>query len=200
MRAPRNEYEFDDQLWQVSRSGAPAAVDWLRARLNDATLPKGVTRAFILVELGEYLDMAGEHDAAGIEFRAAVSDQGAALPDARCYLAKWCLQHGDSAEGRRLIDEIWSERSKDPDVYVFVGEIYEERGELSAAIRWFTAGLLRSMRDVNVPESNVLLLLASRRRVRLAHGFTEDDYDEMAGIGMAEAGRSQRHAWNQGAT
>ena len=159
----------------MSSRGAPATVDWLRARLEDAQLPAGITRASLLVNLGEYLGMAGQTEAAGEAFRAAVADVGAAHPDARCYLAGWCLRSGNADEGRRLFAEIWAGRPSDWSVYLHVGETFEEADDAREAIRWFTAGAMRAERAGDL--INAQMLMAARGRVRRAEGFAEDEYD-----------------------
>ena len=65
-------------------------------------------------------------------------------------------------------------------MYLYVGELFEMRDDLATATKWFTTGAMRAMRDDDVPLSEVAILLTSRRRVRLAQGFTEDDYDILA--------------------
>ena len=50
----------------------------------------------------------------------------------------------------------------------------------SGAIKWLTAGALRSLRDDDQSLRDLQFILSARRRVRLAQGFDEDDYDVMA--------------------
>lgn len=101
-------------------------------------------------------------------------------PDPRCYLAGWLLDHGDEDAGRLLAAQIQAERPDDADVYEFVGEAFESIDDLAEATRWFTTGALRLLSDedsgLGYDEAR---LLQGRRRVRLAQGFTEDDYDRL---------------------
>lgn len=46
-----------------------------------------------------------------------------------------------------MVKELRPERSADPALYVYVGESFEESGDLGVATRWFTMGLLRCARD-----------------------------------------------------
>jgi predicted Zn-dependent protease len=181
VQVPRNDAELEAEIIQRELSGGPAAaVAYCREVLDAPKLPKGSTRAALLVHVGEYSQMAGDVEAAGEAFRAAVADGGHAAPDARCYLAGWQLEHGDSIEGQRLIAQMWEERPTDPDVYQFVGELAEGQDEFAAAAKWFTAGALRALEHDRTSSGPVALLLLARRRVRQVQGLPEDDYDEIA--------------------
>lgn len=80
-----------------------------------------------------------------------------------------------------MVDEIWHERPTHPDVYLYLGELYELHDDLARATRWFTAGAMRAMRNDRLPLHHLAMLFIARRRVRLAQGFTENDYDIIAG-------------------
>ncbi len=128
--------------------------------------------------------MAGDITRAERAFRQAVAeppDDERSAPDPRCYLGGWCVKHGDPVEGRRVLDELWRSRPRGVATYVEVGELLEELGDGSGAIKWLTAGALRSLRDDDQPLQDVQFILAVRRRVRLTQGFDEVDYDVMAG-------------------
>lgn len=173
--------KLEDEITQRELSGGPAAAAaYCREVLDAPKLPEGITRASLLVHLGEYSAMAGDHEAAGEAFRAAVADGGQAKPDARCYLAGWHLEHGDSLEGQRLIAQMWEERPTEPDVYEFIGELAETQDELAAAAKWFTAGALRALEHDRTSSGPVARLLLARRRVRRHQQLPEDDYDEIA--------------------
>jgi predicted Zn-dependent protease len=136
VRAPRDEAELDDRIIQRSLAHGPAAAAaYCHEVLDSGSWPADVSRAMLLVHVGEYSAMAGDQAAAETAFREAVADAGRARPDARCYLAGWCLEHGTLDEGQRLIDDIWRERPTDPDVYLYLGELHEERDDLAGATR-----------------------------------------------------------------
>lgn len=187
MTDAKSEWEFFTRVRRIARRDGPAgAAAYVRGLLDGDQLPPGVSPALAHVEIGEHLNDAGDHAAAGQAYRAALSADGTVEPDARCYFIQWCLEHGDRAEGEQLLAQVRSERSTDPGLYLFVGEMYEHLGDLGSATRWLTAGAMRTLRSDEAPMEDVQDLLLARRRVRLAQGFDEDDYDELA-IDMAAA-------------
>lgn len=178
MSRRRDDTRLADEIAERAVSGGPpAAAAYCRELLDATPLPKGVTRAALLVLAGKYAKAGGDHVAAGEAFREAVADGGHVVPDARGYLAAWHLEHGEAAEGQRLIAQVLDERPTDPDVYLFVGELFEEQGDLGAATKWFTAGALRALEHDRTSSGPVAALLLRRRRARLAQGLPEDDYD-----------------------
>ncbi len=186
MRLPRDEEEFTDRMLDAMRTSGPLKVVALcRAMLDSHRLPADVSRAEVLLELGEHLDLDGQHVEAGEVLRAAVADGGPTTIDARCLLARWCLDHGDAAEGEALLQQLWAERRRDLSVCVFVGELFERRGDLATATRWLSTGAVHVERQLDDSPLEVVRLLGSRRRVRRTQGFTPDDLD-MAAAGMAE--------------
>ena len=186
MRLPHDADEFTDRILDLSATAGPEKVVTLcRTILTSGRLPAGISRAEMLSELGEHLSAAGQHAEAGEALRAAVVDGGQTSIDARCLLAKWCLDHGDAAEGEALLRQLWAERRGDLAVCVFVGELFESRGDLTTATRWLTAGAVRAERHLDESPLEFARILGSRRRVRLAQGLIEDDLD-MAAAGITE--------------
>ncbi|MGI8577090.1 MAG: tetratricopeptide repeat protein [Nocardioidaceae bacterium] len=181
MRRPSDSSEFTDQVLELLRRSGPAGViRFCQELLDGEQLPEGVSRADLLTEIGQYSEIAGYADAAVVAYQDAIAEGRPWFSDPRQYLASWHFEHGDLSEGQRFLDEIWSERPRSPRVCHYVGELHEHRGDLAAAIRWLTAGALTAMRDDDAAPVEAALLLIARRRVRLAQGFTDDDYDEMA--------------------
>jgi hypothetical protein len=176
----RDADEFTTML--LNADTPSRSVQICQAILRSDRVPAGLTRAEVLTELGEHLAMAGQAQKAGEAFRAALADGGATTIDPRCLLAKWCLEYGDPAEGAELLRQLWAERRRDIPVCVFVGEMYERRGEHAAAIRWLTSGATHAEQHFREEEPvEIVRLLVARRRVRRANGFCDDDLDELAG-------------------
>ena len=183
VRLPKTDDAFSDQILWHAQHGPANAAAYCRKILDSGALPRGISRAELLVDLGEYSQMAGDVAAAGQAFREAVAESGTEVDsgtDPRPYLAEWCLAHGDPEEGRRVLDEVWRSRPRSVHPYISVGELLEEQGDDAGAIKWLTAGALRALRDDGQTLGDVQFILAARRRVRLAQGFDEDDYDVMA--------------------
>ena len=160
------------------RDGPAAGAAYCRELLDD--LPSFASRAHVLVHLGDCCEMAGDAEGAEDAFREAVADGGAAFPDACSHLAAWLIRAGRAAEAEPLLAEFRAARPQDPSVYEYVAEGYEEAGDLAAATRWFTSGVLRLERVPGVTDRQLYYLLIGRWRVRKAQGLDEDEYDELA--------------------
>lgn len=136
----------------------------------------------LLVMAGEQWAYAGETDRALQLFRRAVQTGDRVEPDVRCYLIDALLGAGQRDEADKLAEELRRSRPGNPDAYLFVGDAYEEAGDLGASLRWFTSGMLKTLKDEAADEVDVVLLIRSRRRVREAMGFPPDEYDELADL------------------
>lgn len=177
MAAARDMDELTDFIAERSRSlGPSAAAEFCRELLAD--LPPYASRAELLVQLAEHCELAGDQASAERAYRDAVADGEAIEPDARAFLTCWCIVHGDRAEGERLAVELLKSRPKNPDDYQIVAEGYEQIGDLAAAAKWLTAGVLRLESELS--DGRLYYLLISRRRVRQAQGLDEDEYDALA--------------------
>ena len=141
-----------------------------------------VTVGRLLVAAGEQWGLAGEPERALQLFRRAVATNDEVEPDVRCYLIDALLEAGQRDEADKLAEELRRSRPDNPDAYLFVGEAYEEAGDLGASLRWFTSGMLKAMKDEAVDEVDVVLLMRARRRVREGMGFPPDEYDELADL------------------
>ena len=180
MQTPQSDQELDEQLHELAQRSHGAVVEHLRRLIDEDALPEDSPLAGALVRLGWHLGRSGDTDGEGEAYRAAVGAPDVSEPDARCFLAEWLVDHGDADEGRALIETLRRERPTDPGVYVFLGEHFEQRGDLGAATQWFTAGMLRTMRNPRSSVRLAQLMMMARRRVRLAQGFGEDEYDRRA--------------------
>lgn len=179
MQVPRNQDELLEQLLELARLGPDRVILYLQHLLELDPLPPDVARGELLLGVGEYAQLAGDLELAEDAFRAAVAE-GDCSPDPRCFLAAFCLEHGDAAEGEALVRELVRDRPDDPHVYTFVGEAYEASGDLATAAGWYTDGALRAVLNDDIPAFDLEMLLLARRRVRQAQGLAEDGYDALA--------------------
>ena len=149
-----------------------------------------VSPASLLVSAGEILSRVGDRDAALALFGRAVTAEGSATPDARCYLHQALLDAGDVDGARALADELRRTRPADGDVYVFIGENYELAGDLHEAHRWMTMGLMRMERQIETRGDGAAtyagILVQSRYRVRRALELPLDEGDAL--VEMASSG------------
>jgi hypothetical protein len=137
-----------------------------------------VTRGQLLVFAGEQLAMAGDREAALGLLREAVASGDATFPDARAYLVHALLDCGLTDEADKVAETLRRERHTDPRVHERVGQAYREAKRPDAALRWFTMGLVRAVRDGDFLVAPILMV--ERYEVRQAMGFPPDDYDALA--------------------
>lgn len=136
-----------------------------------------ITVAGLLVSAGEALEFAGDREGALDCFRRAVADGSEVAPDVRCYVIGGLMNLGRFDEADAAAAELLRTRPRDPLVYEHVGEQYEAVDHLDDANRWMTAGVVRLLGAEDVSVYTVLMLMRSRRRVRQALGFDEDEFD-----------------------
>jgi hypothetical protein len=179
-RAPIDEDDLDARVFINDEVDFVATARWFEDLTGDPHPDDAASTAMLLVLAGGYLALAGQHEAALQRYQQAVADGGVCTPDARCSLLAGLLEVGRDDEAAVLAAEIKRDRLPDPEVYQYVGEAYETRGDLATATHWFTAGLVRFLHDDDVADFAVELLATGRRRVRRAQGFPMDEYDELA--------------------
>jgi lipopolysaccharide biosynthesis regulator YciM len=158
----------------------PGTAVWFEQLAADPQPDDEMSAAQLLVIAGDFWALADDQDRALVVLRRAVTDGGECVPDVRCSLLTGLLRAGHQHEAAELEAELRAARLRSPLVYEYVGEAYEEHGDLATATRWLTTGLLRAIRDDDVPDHEVQLLMQSRSRVRAAQGLPPDDFDEAA--------------------
>lgn len=180
-RGPLTQDDVDDiELSGEGPVDHPASAARWEAMAADPHPQDEVSAADLLVHAGEHWAYADEPERALACFRQAIDDGHPVAPDTRCYLLHGLLGCGLREEAVELASAVRAERPKDPDVYGFMGEAFEAHGDLQSATRWFTTGMFRAMRDDDVAESAVTMLIWGRQRVREAQGLPPDDFDEVA--------------------
>lgn len=168
------------------RESARRLVGWA-AESHPADDPEA-TPASLLVSAGWHLEQADDVPGALDLYRRAVTAEGPALPDARCYLHAALVKTGDTAAEREVAEEIRRSRPQDPEVYAFMTEDYELAGDLAAANRWANIGLrvllgLAEEDEEAWDDVGAVSLLNARARVREGLGFPPDEWDERAHSG-----------------
>lgn len=131
----------------------------------------------LLVRASESWLLAGDHEHAVEAARQAVESGDDVPPDARCYLLDALLAAGRVEEASTLAGELRRSRRGDALVLLFMGESYEQSGNLAEAHRWFTMGLTTAERHGD-PGGALPTLLAARFRVRRDLELPVDAIDE----------------------
>lgn len=130
----------------------------------------------LLVRASESWLLVGEHERAVDTARRAVGIGDDVDPDARCYLVDALLAAGRLEEADTVAREL--RRRGDALVQLFVGESYEQSGNLAQAHRWFTMGLTTAERHGD-PDDVFRTLLAGRFRVRQQLELPLDEHDDL---------------------
>ncbi|MGW4770317.1 SEC-C metal-binding domain-containing protein [Nocardia sp. NPDC004278] len=169
--------DFGDSPEQIARQLELEAAD------NPAE------RAQYLTEAADHWVMADDLERALRLHRAAVADGGPVVGDARVWYATFLLDHGteltDNAErtGLALLETVLAEGTDDHVAYLTAAEMFEERGEFDAALRWLEAGLGQQLAladDTSEPYLGLQELAIARGRIRDALGLPEDSIDRAA--------------------
>jgi hypothetical protein len=177
--------DIEERMWGASTSDddahRAAAADYV-AWAAEPHPDDEVSVAWLLVCAGQQHGLIDEREHELAMYERAVADGGKTYPDARCYVIGALLELGRADEADALAATLMKERPRDPAVYDYVGEHYEVVDRLDDANRWLTSGLMRLQGHEDVSRSGLYLLAQSRRRVRLALGFDEDEdeYDVLA--------------------
>lgn len=199
-RGDVDRVEFDAARGRLSHADAAHRYERAAADLPPATTATGdwiwdddapVTRADLLVAAGAQHALAGDIERARDTYAVAVGAGATSMVDARAYLVGALIELGDPGADP-LLRELLASRSTDPFLYEYVGEALElHRGDLAAALRWFTAGVTRCVPLGSSPEpgDSAAMLLVARRRVRHALGFPPDEWDEDAELVQRTYGR-----------
>jgi tetratricopeptide (TPR) repeat protein len=180
--ADLDELEFEARTPEQRRTAAARLVAWAEEMHPD---DEEVTPAWMLVRAADLLKAAGDPEAAMPLYRRACASVGDAPPDARVYLHDALLRSGQAEEARALAEDIRRSHLADLDVFAFIGENYENAGDLDQAHRWYTLGVNRALDDgaagFGAGVFAASQLLRARRQVRRALQLPPDDLDDPRG-------------------
>lgn len=135
---------------------------------------------------------AGADDRARQLFERALADDGHAVRDERIAYAQFLFDVGDTVRAHELLDELWRSRDVAGSVYYDAGTLHDEQlADPSAALRWYTSGIVRLAGPTASGVDNdvwIELLMGARRAVRGRLGEPADEWDELwdASIRAAE--------------
>ncbi len=144
------------------------------------------SRAELLVTAAQQLSLAGEPESALGVLREAVATGEQVSPDVRAHLIDGLLDCGLHEEADKVADELRRERPADVMVHDLVGAAYERVDRLDVALRWFTMGTVRAVRNFE-DSFSAWLLMTARYRVRQKMGFPPDDFDLVAAASLEAA-------------
>jgi hypothetical protein len=177
--------EFDKIEFQAARTGnhvraAMRMTELARtaAEMRAGEADGGMSRAEAHLRAGEQWLMADDHEAAAAEFARSIADGGQTFADPRVYLARALQGLSRQSEADELLSELTANRSAlNPRTCDLLAELYTDSGDLITALDWANTGVERCLHGDDNTE--LLLLLRLRYRIRNDLGLDEDDYDRM---------------------
>ena len=127
--------------------------------------------AELRVQAALLLQDAGEHERALEVLREAAASGAPVYPDVRAYLIDGLLHAGQADEAAEVARAIRADRPSDPYVHVTVGAAFEQGGDPTTALRWYTIGLNKLLDEPVTNEDETLhrvmhLLAANRYSLR----------------------------------
>lgn len=140
------------------------------------------TPADLLSSAAWHLQQAGDVEQSLALHRSAVEAGETTGPSARVLLHAALVEAGQLDEARRVADEV---RRSSPGIadIAMVAETFEMAGDLREANRWVGIGLNRVDLDTELDaiddDSDLIILLNVRRRVREQLGFPPDEIDAL---------------------
>jgi len=174
---------FDSLEFDAAASGDHAAAARAMTRLATVgTETAGMPRAEAFLRTADQWLLADDAGEAADWYRRALSDGGQVSVDPRVGLARALFGVGRDAEAQRLLSALAAERPGDPRTCDLTAELLLDRGDVMGALGWATTGVelcLAAGQPLDPSESELLLLLRLRYRIRNDLGLPEDDYDAM---------------------
>ena len=176
---------FDSLEFDAAASGDHAAAAREMTRLATfGTETAGMPRAEAFLRTAEQWLLADDPAEAADWFRRALADGGPVFVDPRVGLARALFQLGRVNEAQELISRLRAEGPTNPRTCDLAAELLFDRGDLPGALDWATAGVELCLAAGQEPHesddnSELLLLLRLRYRVRNDLGLPEDEYDRL---------------------
>lgn len=174
---------FDSLEFDAAASGDHVAAAEEMTRLATlGTETPSMPRAEAFLRAADQWLLADDPAEAADWYRRALADGGPVSVDPRVGLARALFQVGREDEGQSLLSTLAAERPADPRTCDLVAELLLDRGEVMGALGWATTGVelcLAAGQRLEEAQSELLLLLRLRYRIRNDLGLPEDDYDAL---------------------
>ena len=172
---------FDSLEFDAAASGDHTAAAQKMTRLATlGTETPGMPRAEAFLRTADQWLLADDPAEAADWYQRALADGGSASVDPRVGLARALFQLGREAEAQRLLSMLTAERPADPRTCDLAAELLVDRGDMMGALGWATTGVelcLAAGQRLDGAESELVLLLRLRYRIRNDLGLPGDDYD-----------------------
>jgi predicted Zn-dependent protease len=174
---------FDSLEFDAAASGDHAAAAREMTRLATlGTETASMPRAEAFLRTADQWLLADGPAEAADWYRRARADGGPVSVDPRVGLARALFQLGREGEAEGLLGTLAAERPADPRTCDVAAELLLDRGDMMGALGWATTGVelcLAAGQRPDSAQSELLLLLRLRYRIRNDLGLPEDDYDAL---------------------
>jgi len=174
---------FDSLEFDAAASGDhTAAAEEMTRLATVGTETASMPRAEAFLRAADEWLLADNPAEAADWYRRALADGGPVSVDPRVGLARALFQVGREGEAQRLLSTLTQERPADPRTCDLAAELLLDRGDMMGALGWATTGVelcLAAGQRLDGGQSELLLLLRLRYRIRNDLGLPEDDYDAL---------------------
>jgi len=182
MRAPLSEDDFDDLEIAVSGGSAAdhrAAAEHLLALAKEAHPDDEISTADLLVAAGGQLRFADDPERAIDVLWRAHECGGWDHLDPRAAIVDILLDQDDLAKAEEVSEQVRKSRPLETGTYLYLGELWGDRGETKRALGWLTRGIMLAERE-GLARHELSMLCMGRWRIRRREGQEPDEYDEVA--------------------
>ena len=174
---------FDSLEFDAAASGDHTAAAREMTRLATlGTETAGMPRAEAFLRAADQWLLADDPAEAADWYRKALADGGPVSVEPRVGLARALFQLGRDGEAQRLLSTLAAERPADPRTCDLAAELLLDRSDVMGALGWATTGVelcLAAGQREDSTESELLLLLRLRYRIRNDLGLPEDNFDAL---------------------
>lgn len=174
---------FDSLEFDAAASGDHVAAAQEMTRLATVgTETASMPRAEACLRTADQWLLADDAAEAADWYRRAIADGGPVSVDPRVGLARALFQLGREGEAQRILSQLAAERPADPRTCDLTAELLLDRGDMMGALGWATTGVelcLAAGQRLDGAQSELLLLLRLRYRIRNDLGLPDDDYDAL---------------------
>lgn len=182
MRAPLSEDNFDDLEIAVSGGSAAdhrAAAEHLLALAKEAHPDDEISTADLLVAAGGQFRFADDPQRALDVLWRAHECGGWEDLDPRAVIVDVLLDQGEHARAQEVSEQVRKSRPRDGGTYLYLGELWEDKGETKRALGWLMRGIMLAEQG-GPPQGDLDMLCLGRWRIRQQDGQEPDGYDEVA--------------------
>ncbi|MGI8947522.1 MAG: hypothetical protein ACR2FV_06025 [Ornithinimicrobium sp.] len=182
MRAPLSEDDFNDLEIAVSggsKDDHRAAAKHLVTLAQETHPDDEMSAADLLVAAGGQFRFAEDPERAVDVLWRAYECGGWDHLDPRAAIVDILLDQDERVKAQEVSEQVRKSRPLDASTYLYLGELWDDRGETKRALGWFTRGIMLAEHE-GLAHHEASMLCMGRWRIRRREGQEPDEYDEVA--------------------